>query len=125
MKMTVEEALKHIGTYAIMVGERMPLQVAQALDVLKNKARECEQYDTLKAEGRLMVKAYTIEDMCSKPSDCPLDCDCCSFNEVWATDRIVSIDEYITHKDNYFATLQEAEDFAEQQNAELGDKEDD
>ena len=39
MKMTVEEALKHIGTYAIMVGEHMPLQVAQALDVLKNKAR--------------------------------------------------------------------------------------
>lgn len=125
MKMTVEEAVKNVTAYVYMEAENIPTQVVQALDVLKNKARECEQYDTLKAEGRLMVKAYTIEDMCSKPSDCPLDCDCCSFNEVWATDKIVSIDEYITHKDNYFTTLQEAEDFAEQQNAELGDKEDD
>ena len=125
MKMSVEEALKHIGTYAIMVGERMPLQVAQALDVLKDKARACEQYDTLKSEGRLMVKAYTVEDMCSKPLDCGMDCDVCSSNGVWATDTIVPIDEYMENKYNYFSTLQEAEDYAEQQNAELGDKEDD
>ena len=42
--MTVQEAIKNVTAYVYMECENMPQQVIKALDVLKDSAKECEQY---------------------------------------------------------------------------------
>ena len=45
--MTVQEAIKNVTTYVYMECDNMPMQVVKALDVLKDCAKECEQYREL------------------------------------------------------------------------------
>ena len=45
--MTVQEAIKNVTAYVYMECENMPQQVIKALDVLKDSAKECEQYRAL------------------------------------------------------------------------------
>ena len=65
--MTVQEAIKNVTAYVYMECENMPQQVIRALDVLKDSAKECEQYRALGTVEEL--KEAREKQVAKKPID--------------------------------------------------------